>query len=110
MITFLLLVSLSFAGILEVEILDVGQGDAIFIRSPEGKTVLIDAGTGRKGNVVKMLQERSVESLNLMVATHPHADHIGGLDEVLEEIPVKVYMDNGMTHTTRSYAKVMEIV
>ena len=110
MLAYVLLLTQALAGILEVDILNVGQGDAIFIRSPEGKTVLIDAGTGRKGDVVAMLKERNVEMLNLMVATHPHADHIGGLDEVLEAIPVKAFMDSGMTHTTRSYAKVMELV
>ena len=110
MFAYILLLTQAIAGILEVDILNVGQGDAIFIRSPEGKTVLIDAGTGRKGDVVAMLKERNVEMLNLMVATHPHADHIGGLDEVLEAIPVQAFMDSGMTHTTRSYAKVMELV
>ena len=110
MLAYILLLTQAFAGILEVDILDVGQGDSIFIRSPEGKTVLIDAGTGRKGDVVAMLKERNVEMLNLVVATHPHADHIGGLDEVLEAIPVKAYLDSGMTHTTRSYAKVMDLV
>jgi competence ComEA-like helix-hairpin-helix protein len=110
MLSYLFLVAYSLAGILEVDILDVGQGDAIFIRSPQGKTVLIDGGTGRKGNIVAMLKARNVESLNLMVATHPHADHIGGLDEVLEAIPVKAYLDSGMSHTTRTYAKVMELV
>jgi len=110
MLVFLYLCACAFAGILEVEILDIGQGDSILIRSPEGKTVLIDGGTGRSGDLVEILQSRNIDSLNLMVATHPHADHIGGLDEVLEAIPVKAYLDNGMTHTTRSYAKVMRLV
>ena len=45
-----------------------------------------------------------------MVATHAHADHIGGLDEVLEEVSVKNFMDSGLPHTTQSYRKVMELV
>ena len=110
MLSYLFLIACAFAGILEVEILDVGQGDSILIRSPEGKTVLIDGGTGKDGDVVAMLKERNIESLNLMVATHPHADHIGGLDEVLEAIPVKAFLDSGMTHTTQSYQKVMKLV
>ena len=46
----------------------------------------------------------------MMVGTHPHADHIGGLDEVLEAFPVKVYIDNELPHTTRTYEKVMTLV
>lgn len=106
----LCLVTFAFAGKLRVEILDVGQGDSILIRTPGGKVVLIDAGTGRGYNIVDYLRKRDVESINLMIATHPHADHIGGLDEVLEAFPVKKYMDNGLTHTTQSYAKVMKLV
>lgn len=99
----------ALAGTATVEILDVGQGDAILVRSPEGKTLLIDGGTG-KVPVVPYLQERGITEINLMVGTHPHADHIGGLDEVLAAIPTKVYMDNGLPHTTQTYTKVMNLV
>lgn len=109
MLAFVLLVLSAFAGIVEVEILDIGQGDSILIRSPEGKTVLIDGGTGNI-DVVTYLKERGVTEINLMVGTHAHADHIGGLDEVLEAFPVKVYVDNELPHTTRTYEKVMTLV
>lgn len=99
----------AIAGTVTVEILDVGQGDSILIRSPEGKTVLIDAGTGRT-DVVPMLQQRGISELNMVIGTHAHADHIGGMDEVFEAIPVKVYLDNGMPHTTKTYEKVMKLV
>ena len=109
MLALFLLALSAFAGTLEVEILDVGQGDAILIRSPEGKTVLIDGGTG-KIDVVEYLKARNITEINMMVGTHPHADHIGGLDEVLEAFPVKVYIDNELPHTTRTYEKVMTLV
>ena len=109
MLAFVLLVLSAFAGIVEVEILDIGQGDAILIRSPEGKTVLIDGGTG-KVDVVDYLRARGVEEINMMVGTHAHADHIGGLDEVIEAFPVKVYVDNELPHTTRTYEKVMDLI
>jgi len=99
----------AIAGTVTVDILDVGQGDAILIRSPEGKTVLIDAGTGRT-DVVPMLEQRGISELNMVIGTHAHADHIGGMDEVFEAIPVKVYLDNGMPHTTKTYEKVMALV
>ena len=103
MFTLLFFVTQALAGILKVEILDVGQGDSILIQSPKGKVVLIDGGTGRGHNVVDELNARNISAINLMIATHPHADHIGGLDEVLEALPVKNYMDNGQPHTTQSY-------
>ncbi|MEC7985077.1 MAG: MBL fold metallo-hydrolase [Myxococcota bacterium] len=110
MLLYITLIASALAGILNVEILDVGQGDSILIRSPAGKTVLIDGGTGRKNNIVDYLRARQIEELNMMVATHAHADHIGGLDEVLAAIPVKLFLDSGLPHTTQSYKKVMNLV
>ncbi|HCH65690.1 MAG TPA: hypothetical protein DFR83_23000 [Deltaproteobacteria bacterium] len=99
----------AFAGTLSVEVLDVGQGDSILVQTPAGKTILIDGGTGRR-SVVGALERRGIGSVDLMVNTHAHADHLGGLDEVLEAFPVEVYADSGMPHTTESYAKVIRVV
>lgn len=87
--------------------LDVGQGDSILITTPAEKRILIDAGDGGV-NVAKLLVERGVSGLDLVVGTHPHADHIGGMDDVLDTLPVKHYLDNGLPHTTRTYSGVME--
>lgn len=105
----LLAVTDARAGTLRVDILDVGQGDSILIRSPAGKAVLIDAGDG-KADVPPILAREGVTALDLVVGSHPHADHIGGMDEVLEALPVKVYTDNGLPHTTATYSKVMALV
>ena len=91
----------AIAGTVTVDVLDVGQGDSILIQSPEGKSVLIDGGTG-KVDVVPLLRARGIEELNMVVGTHAHADHIGGIDEVFEAIPVKLYLDNGLPHTTQT--------
>lgn len=99
----------ALAGTLTVDVLDVGQGDAILLRSPAGKTVLIDAGTGKR-DVVPMLRARGLDKLDLAIATHAHADHIGGMDEVLAAVPPRVYVDQGMAHTTATYSKVMDLV
>jgi len=99
----------TWAGTLLVDVLDVGQGDAIFIQSPEGKTVLIDAGP-RKANVVAELRARGVTGLDLVVATHPHSDHIGGMEQIVNEFPIGTYMDSGQSHTTATYRDVMEAV
>lgn len=100
----------ALAGTMLVEVIDVGQGDGILITSPAGKTVLIDGGTGRKTNMVTELLGREIESVDLVIGTHNHADHIGGLDEVLAALPVSIYLDQGLPHTTATYEKVMDLV
>ncbi|MGC6508465.1 MAG: helix-hairpin-helix domain-containing protein [Myxococcota bacterium] len=109
MLSYLLLLASAFAGLLDVEVLDIGQGDSILIQTPAGKVVLIDGGTGKK-DVVPMLKERDINTINLLVGTHAHADHIGGLDEVISSVTVKNYMDNGLPHTTKTYEKVMGLI
>ncbi|SVC49155.1 uncharacterized protein METZ01_LOCUS302009 [marine metagenome] len=84
----------------QITFLDVGQGDAILIRSPEGQTALVDAG---RNSPVPALRELGVEQIDLLVASHPHADHIGGMADVINSIPVRFYMDNGQPHTTATY-------
>lgn len=83
---------------LQVHILDVGpvNGDSILIISPEGKTVLIDAGDTGKGKVLlEALKRYNVQQLDYFVATHPHPDHVGGADEVIKAIKVLNVIDNG---------------
>ena len=90
--------------VLRVTFLDVGQGDAVLVQAPEGQTALIDAG---RGDIVPLLREMGVEQIDLMVATHPHADHIGGMARVIESIPVRFFMDNGDPHTTATYRELI---
>jgi competence protein ComEC len=99
------------SGQLTVEVLDVGQGDAILITTPKGKRALIDGSTGNSGeSPMPYLQSRGVKSLDLVIATHPHADHIGGLDEVVKTLTVKLFTDSGLPHTTKSYESLMALV
>ncbi len=98
----------ALAGSLVLDVLDVGQGDAILIRT-EDKAALIDAGL-RKAHVVEQLQKLGVDHLDLVVATHPHADHVGGMADVLRVYKPKLYLDNGLPHTTRTYEELMALV
>lgn len=78
------------SGLLKVVFLDVGQGDSIFIESPSGTQVLIDGGRGSQ--VLPELSETLGffdETIDMVVATHPDADHIGGLIDVLEAYTVE---------------------
>src|SRR4051812_40074396 len=74
----------------EVSILDVGQGDAILIRSPEGKAALIDAGPSK--DVVPLLRSRGVTTLDLVAVSHHHTDHYGGMDDVIRAFSPRVYL------------------
>jgi competence protein ComEC len=88
----------------EITFLDVGQGDAVVVRAPEGQTAMIDAG---RGEPLRSLMRMGVDRIDLLVATHPHADHIGGLGDVLTARPVRFFMDNGRPHTTDTYLRLM---
>ncbi|HEU4747198.1 MAG TPA: MBL fold metallo-hydrolase [Gemmatimonadaceae bacterium] len=84
--------------------LDVGQGDAALITTPEGKRILIDAGPDAY-LVAGILRNEGIDTLDLVVASHAHADHIGGMPSVFQAVTVRAYMDNGVTHTTATYAR-----
>jgi beta-lactamase superfamily II metal-dependent hydrolase len=90
----------------EVVFLDVGQGDAIIVRSPEGTVALIDAGPD--GEILNHLRQHDVSAIDIVIASHAHSDHIGGMEQVISSLPVRYYMDNGLPHTTATYMSLME--
>lgn len=86
-------------GELQVHVLDVGpiNGDSILIISPTRKTVLIDSGdTGKGKAVLEALKRNNIQQLDYFIATHPHPDHLGGIDEVLKTVKVLTVIDNGV--------------
>jgi len=107
--------------------LDIGQGDSILIRTGSGKHILVDGGgtvtfgkekeswqakqdpfeIGRKV-LVPLLKQRGVNAIDLLVITHLDSDHIGGLQAVLESIPVRMIWWNGTVKHTEDAAKLME--
>lgn len=90
-------------GELKIVMLDVGpvEGDSILILAPGGKSVLIDAGDAGKGKgVLEALKRHKVEKLDYFIATHPHPDHIGAADELLNGIKVDTVIDNGVDMST----------
>jgi len=98
-------------GGLEVVFFDVGQGDAIFIETPQNHQILIDGGDG--DNILKKLQQEMPfwdRSLDLVILTHPEKDHIGGLVEVLERYEVDYILWNGVIRDIAEYKKWQKLV
>jgi competence protein ComEC len=96
-------------GGLELAFLDVGQGDAVAIRTPAGRWLLVDAGpaeerydAGEK-RVLPFLRARGATRVEAMILTHPHADHIGGAGAVIRGIPVGRVVEPGLPFGTALY-------
>lgn len=98
------------AGVLEVHFIDVGQGDAILIEE-DNCAMLIDAGENNQGSVVKdYLKAQNVSKLDYVIGTHPHNDHIGGLDTILRSFAVNKVLLPSVAHTTKTYEDVLDAI
>lgn len=93
---------------LELHLLDVGQGDAVALRTPRGRWVLIDAGRGWRGGdagratVIPYLRRRGGD-VALFILTHPHADHAGGAASVIRALHPGRYWDGAYVGTSETY-------
>ncbi|MEG1798609.1 MAG: MBL fold metallo-hydrolase [Synergistaceae bacterium] len=92
-------VSPSFGESLQFHAIDVGQGDSFLFMFPDRKTILVDAGTKDGGSkVVRYLKSRGIDKIDLLVATHGHSDHIGGMPEVIDNFEIGKVWDSGFNH------------
>lgn len=96
------------AGALSLTFIDVGQGDAALLTSPTGKRVLIDGGPPEgSAALLASLRRQGAESLDLIILTHPHLDHLGGLAKVVRALPVRNFLDSGFSHPSPGYAALL---
>ncbi len=95
---------------LKVHYIDVGQGDAILIED-EDYDMLIDAGGNNQGEIVlDYLEAEHITDLDYVIGTHPHEDHIGGMDTVLNSIPVDTIILPNVTYDTKTYKDVLRAI
>ena len=92
---------------LVVHVIDVGQGDSILLLGPGGSTMLIDGGEKNSGSLT-YLKAHNIERINMMVATHTDADHIGGLVDILAALPVDEVVATGATANTKTYEQLLD--
>ncbi len=86
-------------GSMTVHFINVGQGDSTFIHLSSGENILIDTGSPAGGpNVTAYLQILGVHTIDHLILTHPHDDHIGGIFSLLSEMEVKRFYDNGFSN------------
>lgn len=97
--------------ILKVHFIDVGQGDSILIQSGDDHDMLIDAGENDQGDtVVTYLHGLGIDKLDYVIGTHPHSDHIGGLDDVINNFEIDKILLPPVEHTTKTYEDVLTTI
>ncbi|HEU5141087.1 MAG TPA: MBL fold metallo-hydrolase [Bacillales bacterium] len=97
--------------IIRFHFLSVGQADCILLQTSDGKTVLIDSGNNAHAkDVLSYLKQHDIVAIDILIATHPHHDHIGGMDEILEAFPVQTLYLPPLANKTRSYRNLTKAV
>ena len=96
---------------MKIDFLDIGQGDSIYIEAPNGHQLLVDGG--RDNRVIKKLQEvmpYGDNSLDVIIATHPDADHVGGLNDVIKKYSIGAVLEPGVSATTKTYQSLESLI
>jgi len=89
--------------------LDVGQGDSSIIITPDDRVVLIDSGPN-ESLILRYLQNLGISQIDLIIATHAHADHITGMDRIIAKYKPKAFIDPGIPHTTATYQRMITAI
>ncbi len=89
--------------------LDVGQGDSSLIITPDDKVVMIDSGPN-ESLILSYLQNLGISQIDLLIATHAHADHITGMDKIIARYKPKAFINPGIPHTTATYQRMITAI
>ena len=110
-------VDVEVEGGLEIHHIDVGQADATLLIAPSGETMLVDTGDWRQDGqeVIEYLESHGVDRIDHLVATHAHADHIGGHEAVIDHFEkhgdgVGAAYDSGVAHTSATYDRYLDAI
>lgn len=96
---------------LVISYLDVGQGDCAFIELPNGKSVLIDSGNYENAyDIINFIKQSGTYTLYYVIATHPHADHIGSMAEIINTFNVKNFYMPKAYHTTTTFENLLDTI
>jgi len=100
---------------LKITIFDVGQGDAIFIQTPDKKNILMDTGTNgyyspAQRVLLSYFRHYGIKKLDLLILSHPDSDHIGGAEDILAGIKVEKIIHNGLYSKTKTSKKLKKII
>lgn len=96
-----------------VTVLDVGQGDAIHIKTPLGKHIMVDAGRWSPGGnsgertIIPYLKHQKIKAIDGIILSHPHADHIGGMPDLITEIPINKIYQSSYPYDSSLYERYM---
>ena len=99
-------------GKLQITFLDVGQGLAVHIETPSGRHLLVDAGSEKSGEnvILPYFRRKNIRRLSLLVLTHPHDDHYGGMQEIMAKLPVEAFASSGMDEDSDAFYRLKSLI
>ena len=102
-------VSITTGNMMNMYVLDCGQADSIFIELPDGKCMLVDAAEKAFGQKLEeFIKGKGYNHIDYVVATHPHSDHIGGMEHIIKTFSIGTFYMPEVTHNTKTFEKMID--
>lgn len=94
---------------LRLDVIDVGYGDCLLLRGPNGKTAMVDCGPREAGErIAGFLRDRGIERIDLLVLTHPHPDHVDGLEAFIDRVAIGRILESGLEYEESLHAELLD--